>query len=110
MTKKIFFFKKQSKQSHEFTFYNTDSFSLDYDLKKVLLFCHAMCGCDTTSSFHNLGKTKIFQILSEDHGLRRRAEDFNDPDADRNILYSVGIDIVKKTLQFQKSYNSYSFE
>lgn len=87
--------KKLSKQIREYTLYGTNSFTYD-ELKNVALFCHAMCGSDTTSSFHKLGKIKIFQILSQDRNLREAAAKFNDPNAHRSSLYNVGIEIVKK--------------
>ena len=96
--KKNIFLKKPSKVSREYTLYSSESFTFDDDLKKIALFCHAMCGCDSTSSFFNIGKTKIFQLLSKKkcEVLRNALEIFNNPDADRNRLYEVGYDLIKK--------------
>lgn len=33
------------------------------DRHQLLLFCHAMTGCDTTSSFYRMGKLKTIELL-----------------------------------------------
>lgn len=60
------------------------------DLKDVLLFAHAMSGCDTTSAFFRKGKVKTFQCLSKNTELRKIVSIFNNPQANPDEIASAG--------------------
>lgn len=58
-------------------------------LKDVLLFAHAMSGCDTTSAFFRKGKVKTFECLS-DTELRETVSVFNDSRAEHDDIAKAG--------------------
>lgn len=66
------------------------------DMKDVILFLHAITGCDTTSSLFGKGKINAYKLLSLSNDLRAKALQFYEKQADKNILKEVGETFVLK--------------
>jgi len=55
-----------------------------------ILFLHAISGCDTTSSFFNLGKMRFVKTLKKHPKLKEAIEVYKDPEASRSMLKAAG--------------------
>lgn len=59
-------------------------------ISDVLLFLHAMTGCDTTSSFYHKGKIKEYNIFKENEQLQRPVKIFNQKNASKFEIAKAG--------------------
>lgn len=62
------YFCKESKGSAPNEYFSSNSFKYP-ELKKIIAFLHAFCGCDTTSCFYKKGKNKLFEVFSPEELL-----------------------------------------
>lgn len=60
------------------------------ECKDILLFCHAVSGCDTTSSLFRKGKVKSLNLLKKEERLRKTVSVFNDRDATKEQIAVAG--------------------
>lgn len=60
------------------------------ELKDVLLFAHAISGCDTTSSLYRKGKKKTFKLLQNNPHLRQTVSVFNNSCASHEQIGNAG--------------------
>ena len=61
------------------------------DASEMLLFLHAMTGCDTTSALYRQGKKKVFTLLQRNRELQHQVvKVFNDPKFSTDSVSSVG--------------------
>lgn len=58
------------------------------DTKDILLFAHAVTGCDTTSAIK--GKLKALKLLQENDALREGMQVFNSPSSTKEEVAAVG--------------------
>lgn len=80
------FFMKLGKGTIERRIYSSDSLQSQKDTKKSILFVHAFCGCDTTSSFYRKGKVQCFKIIEKRPYLLQSIEKFYDPIASKDSV------------------------
>jgi len=77
---------KPGKGTIERRIYSTNSLQSQKDTKKSILFVHAFCGCDTTSSFYRKGKVQCFNIVEKRPYLLHSIETFYDPIASKDNI------------------------
>ena len=64
--------------------------TIDDDLQKCLLFCHAISGCDTVSATFGIGKLKAYRKLKQSTYWPDLIKDFGNDSANLNeLLYTV---------------------
>lgn len=66
------------------------------EVKNVVLFMHAITGCDTTSSIYGKGKLNAYKVLSTSKDLRTKALLFYEERAEKETLKEVGEDFIMK--------------
>ncbi|XP_072153362.1 uncharacterized protein [Bemisia tabaci] len=64
------------------------------NLKKSILFIHAVSGCDTTSAFRGKGKGTFIKLLEKCAEVSRIAEKFNEIDCTQEELCQAGEQLV----------------
>jgi len=84
------FFMKPGKGTVERRIYSSDSLQSQKDTKKSILFVHAFCGCDTTSSFFRKGKIQCFKTVEKRSYLLDSIETFYDPNASKDNVCKAG--------------------
>ena len=73
---------------------------------KYILFAHAFCGCDTTSSINRLGKTQILGKLSRTPELRDLADNFYSDDTPCSTIGEASVRIFEILCSPPKSSSS----
>ena len=68
--------------------------SLHSKMKSSIMFIQAFSGCDSTSSFYNHGKTKLYNLLYRDKNLRKIVNVYNKPNASMQDICTTGRDIL----------------
>ncbi len=63
---------------------------LGNEMCHILLFIHAMSGCDTTSAFYRIGKVKLFNMMQDSKMLRSYAMIFGIEETSKNDLAIAG--------------------
>ncbi|KAF5281918.1 hypothetical protein FQR65_LT14444 [Abscondita terminalis] len=99
------FISKYSPTAQTYAYYSPRNCKY-YDFRSVMLFLHAFCGCDTTSSFYMYGKTKIFDLFEKNPDLLEAAKIFNKENADKSELYQVAKTIVFKLYGKKSDFSS----
>ena len=75
--KEIYFCKHKGGNNPDKQYYNIDLLIKQHsDIRKILLFTHAMTGCDTTSCFYGLGKIKAVEIVQSSAEAQQQASVF----------------------------------
>lgn len=59
--------------------FDVNSFAYQ-NLKSIITFLHALCGCDTTSCFYGRGKISIIKAFEKNNNFVDLAKAFNAPD------------------------------
>lgn len=84
------FFRKPAKGNTPKKLYSPHSFKHDKSVLEHILFIHAFSGCDTTSSFYNIGKSKFINTLEKNPELRSSVELFKQEKVDPEVLTCAG--------------------
>lgn len=93
----IFFCRDIRGKNPSRTFYNIRHLiQLNIDIKESLLFSHAMTGCDTTSAFYGLGKSKAIDLIKTNREARQSAEVFLRKDESEEVIKREGEKFVLK--------------
>ena len=80
--------KEYSKESPNFVIHHPKGFQYPL-LKNIIMFLHAFCGCDTTSSFCGCGKKEIFQIFHSNPNLVEHTLKFNSANTNIGDLFEL---------------------
>lgn len=90
MDKKNIFFHKPAKGKTPAKVYSPNCFKHDKSVLENILFIRAFSGCDTTSSFYNIGKSKFISTLEKNPNLRSSVELFKQKKVDPEMLACAG--------------------
>ncbi|KAJ8890902.1 hypothetical protein PR048_010411 [Dryococelus australis] len=75
------------------------------EMKNYILFCHAMTGSDTTSTFFGKGKKQAWNIIKSDVSIRNTVDVFMRPNADKMDIISAG---EKFIMSFNQGHDNYA--
>ncbi|XP_043269016.1 uncharacterized protein Nepl16 isoform X1 [Venturia canescens] len=92
----IYFCKEGKNEKHQF--YGSNSFKYD-KLQNIVAFIHAFCGCDTTSCFYKLGKSKLIEAFSSETEivtLLELASVFYHENASHDKIAESAFDLIRK--------------
>lgn len=73
------------------------------DVKKHILFAHAISGCDTTSFIFKKSKALCIKLLKKDISLCQRLQIFYEENPDKKQLMEVGITFITKLYRTRNS-------
>lgn len=89
--KPIFFKKEIFGKNPSVVYYDIEKLiSTNKSIRRLLLFAYAVTGCDTTSSFYGLGKTKSVDAIKRIPHAKFQAETFLNQNASRDDLIENG--------------------
>lgn len=89
-TENIWMLRPQSGSKRASMFNIFKQREIHQECKDALLFCHAVSGCDTTSSIFRKGKVKSLSLLKKEEQLRHTVSVFNDSDATKDQIAVAG--------------------
>ena len=64
--------------------------ALGQQMCQCILFAHAMSGCDTTSAFFGIGKTKAMKIIQKSEDLQKMVQVFGDDHLSVDEISKIG--------------------
>lgn len=84
------FFRKPAKGKVPPSLYSPSALGCSESVATNILFLHAFSGCDTTSSFFNIGKSKFISVVNKSEELQGALHLFKQKNVDKGVLTSVG--------------------
>lgn len=87
----MFFCKPKGGKDPAKVFYNVKTLIEEqHDIRRALLFAHAVSGCDTTSCFYGLGKVKSVEMLKSSSEAKKHALMFTEHNVSKEQLLISG--------------------
>ncbi|KYM97251.1 hypothetical protein ALC62_12065 [Cyphomyrmex costatus] len=84
------FFRKPAKGKVPPSLYSPSALGCSESVANNILFVHAFSGCDTTSSFFNIGKSKFLSVINKSAELQGVLHLFKQRTVDKGVLTSAG--------------------